>query len=33
MLYYLRKGKKLLDKWVERLNNKGYENTPYEDKY
>ena len=26
-------GKKLLDKWVEKLNRKGYENTPYKDKY
>lgn len=26
-------GKKLLDKWVAKLNSKGYENTPYEDKY
>lgn len=26
-------GKKLLDKWVSRLNNKGYERTPYKDKY
>jgi len=26
-------GKKLLDKWVARLNSKGYESTPYKDKY
>ncbi|MBO4464116.1 MAG: TFIIB-type zinc finger domain-containing protein [Prevotella sp.] len=26
-------GKKLLDKWVARLNTKGYESTPYKDKY
>ena len=26
-------GKKLLDKWVARLNRKGYDNTPYKDKY
>lgn len=26
-------GKKLLDKWVARLNSKGYKNTPYKDKY
>lgn len=26
-------GKKLLDKWVEKLNSKGYECTPYKDKY
>ncbi|WP_155950150.1 TFIIB-type zinc finger domain-containing protein [Prevotella sp. P6B4] len=26
-------GKRILDKWVVRLNNKGYTNTPYKDKY
>ena len=26
-------GKKLLDKWVAELNSKGYESTPYKDKY
>jgi len=26
-------GKKLLDRWVAKLNNKGYANTPYNDKY
>ena len=26
-------GKKLLDKWVAKLNSKGYESTPYKDKY
>ena len=26
-------GKKLLDKWVAKLNSKGYDNTPYKDKY
>lgn len=26
-------GKKLLDKWVAKLNSKGYESTPYDDKY
>ena len=26
-------GKKLLDKWVTMLNSKGYDNTPYKDKY
>ena len=26
-------GKKLLDKWVARLNSQGYDNTPYKDKY
>ena len=26
-------GKKLLDKWVANLNSKGYESTPYKDKY
>ena len=26
-------GKKLLDKWVNKLNSKGYNNTPYKDKY
>lgn len=26
-------GKKILDKWVAKLNNKGYESTPYKDKY
>ena len=26
-------GKKLLDRWVAKLNKKGYENTPYDDKY
>ena len=26
-------GKKLLDRWVAKLNRKGYESTPYEDKY
>ena len=26
-------GKKLLDKWVVKLNSKGYDNTPYKDKY
>lgn len=26
-------GKKLLDKWVAKLNSKGYDNTPYRDKY
>ena len=26
-------GKKLLDKWVAKLNRKGYESTPYDDKY
>ena len=26
-------GKKLLDKWVAKLNSKGYENTPYKDNY
>lgn len=26
-------GRKILDKWVAKLNRKGYESTPYEDKY
>ena len=26
-------GKKLLDKWVAKLNRQGYESTPYKDKY
>lgn len=26
-------GRKILDRWVEKLNNNGYNNTPYKDKY
>lgn len=26
-------GRRILDKWVAKLNNKGYDNTPYKDKY
>lgn len=31
--FFKTQGKKLLDKWVTKLNSKGYESTPYKDKY
>lgn len=31
--FFKSRGKKLLDRWVAILNRKGYENTPYKDKY
>ena len=31
--FFKSQGKKLLDKWVTKLNRKGYESTPYKDKY
>ena len=31
--FFKSQGKKLLDRWVAKLNRKGYESTPYKDKY
>ena len=31
--FFKTQGKKVLDKWVAKLNIEGYESTPYEDKY
>lgn len=31
--FFKSQGKKYLDRWVAKLNSKGYENTPYKDKY